>query len=139
VTGEKAWTWNAERNQCYLHQLGKGRPDFNFYNPAVQQELLNDTLQFWIDHGVAGFRMGAVHYLYEDDKYEDEPGNDSGYESLNHTYTVNHPKNLEALNKIRSLLDSNEFSDGKRRYASVSLLVNEMTYINIHLSLLGFF
>ena len=122
MTGEKAWTWNAERNQCYLHQFGKGRPDLNFYNPDVQQELLNDTLQFWIDYGVAGFRMGAVHHLYENDKYEDEPviENGSGYESLNHTNTVNHPKNLEALNKIRSLLDSNTLPDDKRRYASAS-------------------
>ena len=39
VKGGKAWTYDDERKECYLHQLESDKPDLNLRNPDVRQEL----------------------------------------------------------------------------------------------------
>ena len=38
------------------------QPDLNFDNPAVLQEVLDD-MHFWLDAGIDGLRLDAVHAL----------------------------------------------------------------------------
>lgn len=59
VFATRAWTWNEEREQYYLHQFAAGQPDLNYRNPRVVQEM-KDVLIFWLDMGAAGFRVDAV-------------------------------------------------------------------------------
>jgi alpha-amylase len=56
--------WNATPNGAYFSQFGKDMPDFNLRNPAVVAYHL-DSLRFWINHGVDGFRIDAVGHLFE--------------------------------------------------------------------------
>ena len=56
--------WNATPNGAYFSQFGADMPDFNLRNPAVVQYHL-DSLRFWINHGVDGFRIDAVGHLFE--------------------------------------------------------------------------
>ncbi|MDZ4132224.1 MAG: alpha-amylase family glycosyl hydrolase, partial [Dethiobacteria bacterium] len=51
-----AWTWDELSGQYYLHSFLKEQPDLNWRNPEVQQELF-DTVRFWLDRGVDGFRI----------------------------------------------------------------------------------
>ena len=59
VFGGTVWHWNSSRNAFYLHQFYKEQPDLNLRNVNVRRELKN-VLKFWLDIGVAGFRIGNV-------------------------------------------------------------------------------
>ncbi len=41
------------------------QPDFNWDNPEVREDF-HDTLRFWSDRGVAGFRVDVAHGLAKD-------------------------------------------------------------------------
>jgi maltose alpha-D-glucosyltransferase / alpha-amylase len=60
------WTWDDVADAYYWHRFFSHQPDLNFDNPAVQEAML-DTLRFWLDLGLDGFRLDAVPYLYERD------------------------------------------------------------------------
>ena len=58
------WAWDEEAGQYYWHRFYSFQPDLNYDNPAVQQEML-DTMAFWLDLGIDGFRVDAIPYLFE--------------------------------------------------------------------------
>ena len=59
--GPTGWT-QVEDGQWYMHLFTKEQPDFNWDNPEVNQYFL-DTLRFWSDRGVDGFRIDVAHAL----------------------------------------------------------------------------
>ncbi len=67
-----AWTWDAATKQWYLHMFLPEQPDLNWANPAVVAAM-HDTLRFWLDRGVDGFRVDVVHGLGKDPKLSDVP------------------------------------------------------------------
>ena len=72
VFGGPAWTWDARRQQYYLHNFLKEQPQLNVHNPAVQDELLA-TARFWLDRGVDGFRFDAINFAMHDPALTDNP------------------------------------------------------------------
>jgi glycosidase len=56
--------WTMTPNGAYFAQFGKDMPDFNLRNPAVVA-YHRDSLRFWLNHGVDGFRVDAVGHLFE--------------------------------------------------------------------------
>ncbi|WP_282943726.1 glycoside hydrolase family 13 protein [Cellulomonas endometrii] len=66
VFGGDAWTRVTEADgqpgQWYLHLFDPTQPDLNWENPEVRDEFL-DILRFWLDRGVAGFRVDVAHGL----------------------------------------------------------------------------
>ncbi|HEY4972961.1 MAG TPA: alpha-amylase family glycosyl hydrolase, partial [Steroidobacteraceae bacterium] len=63
--GGSAWQWNDAIGQFYYHQFYKQQPDLNWRNPQVEQAMF-DSMRFWLDRGVAGFRLDAITCLFED-------------------------------------------------------------------------
>ena len=59
--GPTGWTQVAD-GQWYMHLFTKEQPDFNWDNEDVNQYFL-DTLRFWSDRGVDGFRIDVAHAL----------------------------------------------------------------------------
>jgi alpha-glucosidase len=59
--GGPAWT-QVPDGQWYLHLFDRKQPDLNWENPEVRQMFL-DTLRFWLDRGVDGFRIDVAHHL----------------------------------------------------------------------------
>ena len=57
--GGSAWEWVPARKQFYYHRFYKQQPDLNWNNPAVEKAMF-DTMRFWLDKGVAGFRLDAI-------------------------------------------------------------------------------
>jgi alpha-glucosidase len=57
--GGSAWEWSAARKQFYYHKFYKQQPDLNWRNPAVEAAMF-DIMKFWLDRGVAGFRLDAI-------------------------------------------------------------------------------
>lgn len=64
VFGGPGWT-QVPDGQWYLHLFDTKQPDFNWSNPDVQQLFL-DTLEFWLDRGVDGFRVDVAHGLVKE-------------------------------------------------------------------------
>lgn len=64
VFGGPAWTRVTEPDgrpgQWYLHLFDAAQPDLNWDNPEIAADL-ERTLRFWLDRGVAGFRIDVAH------------------------------------------------------------------------------
>ncbi|WP_127818640.1 alpha-amylase family protein [Microbacterium sp. CPCC 204701] len=58
------WTKDEKSGQWYLHSFYEHQPDLNVANPAVRDEIAR-TIGFWLQVGVAGFRVDAVPFLLE--------------------------------------------------------------------------
>ena len=70
--GGSAWSWDERSNQYYYHAYLKEQPDLNWRNPQVQ-EAMCEVLRFWLDRGVDGLRVDAIHHLLEDEEFRDNP------------------------------------------------------------------
>ena len=64
----------AEARGFYFGTFGPHMPDFDFRNPAVQAYHL-DSLRFWLNRGLDGFRLDATPHLFEKDArdWNDQP------------------------------------------------------------------
>lgn len=64
VFGGPAWTRvsaaDGRPGQWYLHLFDAAQPDLNWDNPEIAADL-ERTLRFWLDRGVAGFRIDVAH------------------------------------------------------------------------------
>ena len=63
--GGPAWTWAPEVGQYYFHQFAPQQPDLNWENPAMRRELY-DSIRFWVDKGVEGFRLDVIDQIGKD-------------------------------------------------------------------------
>ncbi len=63
--GGPAWTWDEASGQWYLHLFLTAQPDLDWSNPEVAHAM-HDTLRFWLDRGVDGFRMDVIHCIGKD-------------------------------------------------------------------------
>ncbi|MCR9279401.1 MAG: alpha-amylase family glycosyl hydrolase [Pseudomonadaceae bacterium] len=115
VFGGVAWTWEARRQQYYLHNFLTSQPDLNFHNPDVRAAQLAN-MRFWLELGVDGFRLDVINYCYHHkDLPDNPPSNQAGgsaavsasnpYGWQEHRYDVSQPENIEFLRELRSLLD----------------------------------
>jgi alpha-glucosidase len=104
-----AWEWVPARGQFYYHFFYKQQPDLNWRNPAVEKAMF-DAMRFWLDRGVAGFRLDAITTLFEDPKLHDEPLTGrldaSGFPESNHSLTSGLPEVHDVLRRLRKLVDS---------------------------------
>lgn len=108
-----AWTFHPVRQEYYLHTFSDKQPELN-YRSAKVVEQMHAVLRFWLDRGVAGFRVDAVSFLFEkqlaNGTYPDEPlsggttdPNDYGY--LQHIYTINLDETIDMVIAWRRTLD----------------------------------
>jgi maltose alpha-D-glucosyltransferase/alpha-amylase len=61
---ESNWAWDAKARQWYLHRFYSHQPDLNVANPAVRDEIAQ-VVGYWLEQGLAGFRVDAVPFLLE--------------------------------------------------------------------------
>jgi alpha-glucosidase len=57
-----AWTWDEHTQAWYHHRFAPQQPDLDWSNPEVVAAM-HDTLRFWLDRGVDGFRMDVIHMI----------------------------------------------------------------------------
>ena len=69
VFGGPAWTRlttpDGTPEQWYLHLFDVTQPDLNWENPEVHAEF-ESVLRFWLDRGVAGFRIDVAHGMVKE-------------------------------------------------------------------------
>ncbi|CAN7643182.1 beta-galactosidase BglA [Mesorhizobium sp. LjRoot246] len=117
VFGGPAWEWDSTRRQYYMHNFLASQPDLNFHNPEVQDALL-DTVRFWLERGVDGFRLDTVNYYVHDRWLRSNPPLASSVAGTNsetntylyqeHLFDKTQPENLALLRRFRALLDEYE-------------------------------
>jgi alpha-glucosidase len=72
--GGAAWTrvtdGDGRPGQWYLHLFAPEQPDVDWTNPEVREEF-DQTMRFWFDMGVDGFRIDVAHGLAKADGLPD--------------------------------------------------------------------
>ena len=105
--GGSAWEWVPAVHQFYYHKFYKQQPDLNWTNPAVEKACF-DSMRFWLDRGVAGFRLDAIPTLFEDPRLRDEPEtggiNAQGDPNLKDVYTSNLPEVHDVMRRMRAMV-----------------------------------
>jgi len=61
----RRWRYNDKRKQFYYAHFSEKMPDLNLSNPAVRQEV-KKIATFWLDKGIAGFRLDAAQHIIEE-------------------------------------------------------------------------
>lgn len=139
IFGGPGWEWDGVRKQYYMHNFLTSQPDLNFHNEEVQSALL-DTVKFWLDRGVDGFRLDTVNFYFHDKHLRDNPPLDGKYAGgtadapdmnpygmQHHLYDKTQPENIGFLKRFRALLDKyearatvGEVGDGYRSLSTVA-------------------
>ncbi|XP_076302365.1 alpha-glucosidase-like [Lasioglossum baleicum] len=134
VFGGSAWTWSEKRQAYYLHQFAPEQPDLNYRSWDVVREMKN-VLRFWLKKGIDGFRMDAIPFLFEDDRFLDEPltGNTDDANKFEYTkkiYTQDQPGTYKQILGWRQVLD--EFEQPKfimiEAYTNMSMTMKYYEY-----------
>jgi alpha-glucosidase len=124
--GGSAWEWVPTVHQFYYHEFYKQQPDLNWRNPAVEKACF-DAMRFWLDRGVAGFRLDAIPTLFEDPQLRNEPEtggvNAQGDPNLSDIYTNNLP---EVHDVIRRMARMTHAYPGNRVLIGETYLPNTM-------------
>lgn len=68
--GGSCWEYDAQSDQYYMKIFSKKMPDLNWANPALRQAMY-EVADWWLSHGVDGFRMDAIAHLAKDQTFED--------------------------------------------------------------------
>lgn len=108
--GGSAWEWDETREQYYLHLFVKEQPDLNWRNPELVEAVMN-TMKFWLDRGVDGFRLDAVNLFFKDKHLRDNPpiknsNSVIGIENQHLIFTRDRPETLLAMEEISDLMDN---------------------------------
>jgi alpha-glucosidase len=98
-----AWTWDDATSQWYLHLFLPEQPDLDWRNPEVVTAM-HDTLRFWLDRGVDGFRADVIHAVGKDPD-AGRPGDEGPVDDLPESARSEWAHTHELLRGIRTLLD----------------------------------
>ncbi|MBA3349549.1 MAG: alpha-amylase, partial [Actinobacteria bacterium] len=103
----RAWTFDDATGQWYLHSFLAEQPDLNWDNPEVEAAM-HDTLRFWLDKGVDGFRIDVAHKIGKDPGLADNPADVDEYTALDpmRRHDEDWPSTHERLAGIRRVVDA---------------------------------
>lgn len=70
--GGSAWEFDNNTQQYYLHLFSKKQPDLNWDNPDLRKNIY-DTMKWWLDQGVDGFRMDVINLISKPSDLPNDP------------------------------------------------------------------
>jgi alpha-glucosidase len=97
--GRSAWTLDERTGQYYLHNFLPEQPDLNWWHDDVRAEF-DDIIRFWLDRGIAGFRIDVAHGIVKDVELRDNP------DPAISTYNANRDDVHEVLRRWRRVVDA---------------------------------
>ncbi len=105
--GGKAWEYDANSGQYYLHLFTKEQPDLNWRNPEVRKAQM-EVFRFWLERGVDGFRLDVFNAYFKHPEMPDNPPKFGlrGFDRQRHIYEIDQPELMPLLTELRALLDS---------------------------------
>ncbi len=106
VFGHSAWQYSPKTDQWYYHKFYVQQPDLNWRNPKVEQAMWG-VVRFWLNKGVAGFRLDAVPTMFEDPSLKDEKllegTNAFGDPNIDGSLTENLPEVHKVMRDLREV------------------------------------
>jgi alpha-glucosidase len=110
VFGGSAWTRDDATGLWYLHNFDAKQPDLDWWNDAVRAEF-DDILRFWLDRGIAGFRIDVAHGIVKDRELRDNPA--ATEDDIEHfqrlgqrpVFSMNRPEVHDVLRHWRTVAD----------------------------------
>lgn len=79
--GGNCWEPVPGSDKYYFHMFAKEQPDLNWENPKLREEIYR-MINWWLDKGLAGFRIDAIINIKKDLAFLDmEPDGDDGLAS----------------------------------------------------------
>jgi alpha-glucosidase len=99
--GGPAWRIDPQTGQMYLHSFLPEQADLDWWNDEVRGEF-DDIFRFWLDRGVAGFRLDVAHAIVKDRELRDRPEDSEAdvFVDLKETFAV--------LRRWRGVVDAYE-------------------------------
>lgn len=94
-----AWHWHPIREQYFLHLFSKKQPDLNWENPDVRFAVY-DMMNWWLDKGIAGFRMDVISFISKQPGLPDGPQNPGEEFGNGYLMSVNGPRMYEFLQEM---------------------------------------
>ncbi|RAK11728.1 alpha amylase catalytic subunit [Halanaerobium saccharolyticum] len=77
VFGGSAGSYDQQTGQYYLHTFAEEQPDLNWENKELRQEL-HKMVNWWLDRGLAGFRVDAISFIKKNEYKDLKPDEDDG-------------------------------------------------------------
>lgn len=109
--GGPAWTFDEASGQYFLHLFLPSQPDLNWRNPAVHSEF-EHILRFWLERGVAGFRIDVAQGLVKDAELRSNPqrhrfdpaaDRQEQWDAFDHLHDVAQPETLAIFESWRGI------------------------------------
>ena len=66
------WEFDPTSGEYYLHLFSRKQPDLNWENREVRAAIY-DTMNWWLDRGVDGFRMDVINLISKNPTLPDAP------------------------------------------------------------------
>ncbi|PEA54833.1 glucohydrolase [Bacillus pseudomycoides] len=100
-----AWEYDETTDQYYLHLFSRKQPDLNWENEEVRQ-VLYDTVNWWLDKGIDGFRVDAISHIKKEEGFKDMP-NPKG---LKYVPSFDKHMNVKGIQPLLEELKANTFA-----------------------------
>jgi trehalose synthase len=128
------WTFDDEAGQYYLHRFQPFQPDLNITTPAVRDAIAK-TVGFWLQVGVAGFRMDAVPFMCETVGTA-EAGSDEGRRWLHELreYATRRRGDVMLMGEVNvgiEELDSYFEDHGDALHLQLAFLINQRLWLSL--------
>ncbi|MHB8815697.1 MAG: maltose alpha-D-glucosyltransferase [Steroidobacteraceae bacterium] len=109
-TESSNWTWDPLAKAYYWHRFFSHQPDLNFDNPHVVRAVIR-IMEFWLAHGVDGFRLDAIPYLVEREGTNNENLRETHeiIKSIRKVISARHPEGM-------LLAEANQWPEDVRDY-----------------------
>lgn len=113
--GGPAWR-RTEDGEWFLHLFTPEQPDWNWQHPDVVA-MFENTLRFWLDRGVDGFRVDAAQGLHKDPELPDvaDPFEEERIADATNVHAWNRPEVHEVYRSWRRIADEYAARDGSDR------------------------
>lgn len=105
IFGGSAWEHDEKTDEYFLHLFSKKQPDLNWENEDVRKAVF-DTINWWLDKGIDGFRVDAISHINKEKGLNDMP-NEKG---LRYVPSFDKHMNVDGIHKYLEMLRDNTFA-----------------------------
>lgn len=118
-TSQSAWEYDEKTDEYYLSIFSAEQPDLNWENDGLRAAV-HDVMRFWLDRGVAGFRMDVIDHISKVQTFPDAKSTIAGQHlQPGDEFFANGPRLDEFLHEMRQVLDEYD-----------TMTVGEMPFVN---------
>jgi maltose alpha-D-glucosyltransferase/alpha-amylase len=127
------WTYDETAGAWYHHRFYDFQPDLNWANPEVRREM-SKVVAFWLQVGVAGFRLDAAPFVIED-VHPDQLAHRREYRWLDEVWTAMSWYKGDAVLLAEANVEPEElaefYGDGRRVSMLFNFRLNQRVFLGL--------